>query len=97
MLLRLCPYSQISTARGFMKLKSRVGFPLGILNNIEIPRFMKGFVKSITDSRAKLMVIAPTAMSALRSINSLNNKMVKVFNKIFKLKMNKSSYTIIFL
>ena len=63
-------YSQISTANGFMKLNSRVGLPLGILNNIEIPRFMNGFVKSITDSRAKLMVIAPTAMSAFRSISS---------------------------
>ena len=63
-------YSQISTANGFMKLNSRVGLPLGILNRIEIPRFIKGFVKSITDSRAKLMVIAPTAMSAFRSISS---------------------------
>lgn len=54
-----------------MKLKSLVGFPLGILNRIEIPRFMNGFVKSMTDSRAKLMVSAPIAMSALRSISSL--------------------------
>ena len=45
-------YSQISTAKGFMKEKSLVGFPLGILKRIDIPRFMNGFVKSITASRA---------------------------------------------
>ena len=36
-------YSQISMARGFMKLKSLVGFPLGILKRMEMPRFMKGW------------------------------------------------------
>jgi hypothetical protein len=35
-------YSHISMASGFMKLKSLVGFPLGILKRIEMPRFMKG-------------------------------------------------------
>ena len=43
-------YSQISTAKGFMKENSLVGFPLGILNKIEIPKFMKGLVKSMTCS-----------------------------------------------
>ena len=30
-----------------MKEKSLVGFPLGILKRIDIPRFINGFVKSI--------------------------------------------------
>lgn len=34
------------------------------LNSILIPRFMKGLVKSITLSRAKFIVIEPTAKSA---------------------------------
>jgi 1-acyl-sn-glycerol-3-phosphate acyltransferase len=68
-------YSQISTASGFMKEKSLVGFPLGTLKRIEIPRFMKGFVKSITASRAKLIAIAPTATSAVPSISSEKNTM----------------------
>ena len=63
-------YNQISTASGFMKENNRVGFPLGILKRIEIPRFMKGFVKSMTSSLAKFIVMAPIAMSALPSINS---------------------------
>ena len=63
-------YSQISTAKGFMKENSLVGFPLGILNKIEIPKFMKGLVKSMTASRAKFMVRAPTAKSAFPPINS---------------------------
>ena len=53
-----------------MKENSRVGFPLGILNKIEIPKFMKGLVKSMTASRAKFMVRAPTAKSAFPPINS---------------------------
>ena len=53
-----------------MKEKSLVGFPLGTLKRMEMPRFMKGFVKSMTASRAKLMVMAPSAMSALPSISS---------------------------
>ena len=61
---------QISTARGFMKEKSLVGLPLGILKRMEMPRFMKGFVKSMTFSLPKLMVMAPTAKSALPSISS---------------------------
>ena len=64
-----CTY-QISTARGFMKEKSLVGFPLGILKRMEMPRFMKGLVKSMTASLAKLMVMAPTARSALPSTSS---------------------------
>ena len=40
--LKKCTYSQISIARGFIKLNSLVGFPLGILNRMEIPRFIKG-------------------------------------------------------
>ena len=43
-------YSQISTAKGFINEKSLVGFPLGILNKIDIPKFMNGLVKSITCS-----------------------------------------------
>ena len=46
-MLFIYTYSQISTAKGFMKENSRVGFPLGILNKIEIPKFIKGLVKSI--------------------------------------------------
>ena len=53
-----------------MKEKSLVGFPLGILKRMEMPRFMKGLVKSMTASLAKLMVMAPTARSALPSTNS---------------------------
>ena len=55
-----------------MNENSLVGFPLGILNKIEMPRFIKGLVKSMTASLAKLMVIAPTAISAVPSINSIN-------------------------
>ena len=65
-------YSKISTASGFMKENNLVGFPLGTLKRIEMPRFMNGFVKSMTASRAKLMVIAPNAMSAFPSINSVS-------------------------
>lgn len=53
-----------------MNENNLVGFPLGTLNKIEIPRFMKGLVKSMTASRAKFIVIAPTATSAVPSINS---------------------------
>ena len=53
-----------------MNEKSLVGFPLGTLKRMEMPRFMKGFVKSMTASRAKLMVMAPSAISALPSISS---------------------------
>ena len=53
-----------------MNEKSLVGFPLGILKRMLMPRFMKGFVKSMTASRAKLMVMAPTARSALPSSSS---------------------------
>ena len=51
-IIRWDTYSQISTANGFMNEKSLVGFPLGILKRIDIPRFINGFVKSITASRA---------------------------------------------
>jgi 1-acyl-sn-glycerol-3-phosphate acyltransferase len=34
-------YSQISTASGFIKEKSLVGFPEGTLKRMEMPRFMK--------------------------------------------------------
>ena len=53
-----------------MKEKSLVGFPLGILKRMEMPRFIKGFVKSMTASLAKLMVMAPTARSAVPSSSS---------------------------
>ena len=46
------PHSQISTASGFMKEKSLVGFPDGILSRMEMPRFMKGLVKSMICSLA---------------------------------------------
>ena len=55
-----------------------MGFPLGILNKIEIPRFIKGFVKSITASLAKFMVKAPMAISAVPSINSVKMTAVKL-------------------
>lgn len=61
-----------------MNENNLVGFPLGTLNKIEIPRFMKGLVKSMTASRAKLIVIAPTATSAVPSISSgKQNKTIK--------------------
>jgi len=53
-----------------MKENNLVGFPLGTLKRIEIPKFINGLVKSITASLAKLIVIAPTATSAVPSINS---------------------------
>ena len=43
-------YSHISSARGFMKLNSSAGSTSGFLKRMEIPRFIKGFVKSITFS-----------------------------------------------
>ena len=69
-------YNQISTANGFIKENSRVGFPLGILNRIEIPKFMKGLVKSITASRAKFIVIAPIAKSAVPSMSSVKYDLI---------------------
>ncbi len=63
-----------------MKEKRRVGFPLGILNKIEIPRFINGLVKSITASRAKLIVIAPMAMSAVPPISSVKPLVFRSFD-----------------
>ena len=63
-------YNQISTARGFMNENNLVGLPLGILKRMEIPRFMKGLVKSITASLAKFMVKAPMAISACPAMSS---------------------------
>ena len=63
-------YNQISTARGFMNENNLVGLPLGILKRMEIPRFMKGLVKSITASLAKFMVKAPMAISAWPAMSS---------------------------
>ena len=60
-----------------MNENSLVGFPLGILKRIEIPRFMKGFVKSITASLAKLIVKAPMAISAVPSISSENSRKIE--------------------
>jgi hypothetical protein len=40
------------------------------LKRMEMPRFMKGLVKSMTASRAKLMVMAPRATSAFPSMSS---------------------------
>jgi hypothetical protein len=54
-----------------MKEKSLVGFPLGILNRIEMPKFINGLVKSMTASLAKLIVMAPIAMSALPPMSSV--------------------------
>ncbi len=53
-----------------MNEKSLVGFPEGTLKSMEMPRFMKGLVKSMTASRAKLMVMAPRATSAFPSMSS---------------------------
>ena len=75
--------NQISTARGFMNEKSLVGFPLGILKRMEMPRFMKGLVKSMTASRAKLMVMAPTARSALPSSSSESEGIMSKVSGIF--------------
>ena len=72
-------HSQISTARGFMNEKSLVGFPLGILNKMEMPKFMKGFVKSMTASLAKLMVKAPIAMSAVPAMSSAMEKNIMIY------------------
>ena len=65
-------YNQISTANGFMNENSLVGFPLGILKRMDMPRFMKGLVKSITASLAKFIVKAPMAISAVPSISSVS-------------------------
>ena len=45
-------YIQISRAKGFMKLNSSVSGSAGALNKIEMPKFMKGLVKSMTVSLA---------------------------------------------
>jgi len=60
-----------------MNENNLVGFPLGTLNKIEIPRFINGFVKSMTASLAKFMVMAPTATSAVPSISS--GSVIKTF------------------
>ena len=52
-------------------LNNSVSGSLGALNRMEIPRFIKGLVKSITVSRAWLIVMDATAKSALRSNNCL--------------------------
>ena len=62
-----------------MNENNLVGLPLGILKRMEIPRFMKGLVKSITASLAKFMVKAPMAISACPAMSS-----GKDFKKSFK-------------
>ena len=52
-------------------LNNSVSGSFGALNRMEIPRFIKGLVKSITVSRAWLIVMDATAKSALRSNNCL--------------------------
>ena len=58
-------YPQTAQERGDRKEKSSGFCFAGFLYRILIPRFMKGFVKSMTCSRAYEIVSDATAMSAV--------------------------------
>lgn len=57
-------YSQTCFEKGDMKEKSDGGSLVGLRNNIDIPKFMKGIVKSTALSRSDVIVRSVIAKSA---------------------------------